>query len=613
MISGKKSEKKYIIGPDVLLAAFLITVAMGVYTFVRYTPYLATNDDVMLKAIVSGEITGAPDAHLIYIMYPLGWILKLLYSIKKSVTWYDFFMSGIHLAAYFLVMIRTGEIFRQSKRGIRISAVALSGLLMLLVDFKYLVLHQYTSLAATLAAVALFYVLSAEERSEEMPVKDSIITGVLLILTLWMRKQVFIMALPLFVIAFVYRLEGRFKVRKLLFPVAVGLLAALSLIVDRAAYSNPEWQQYKTYNDARTDVYDYYMFPPYEENIEEYNNLGITESDMFPLGEWDLALFENCKEDSMSGLAEFTGRVWKNLHYQKWEIRHTAKNVLDLILHQDVQPLGGILTVLSIAAPVILFIMKRRKAAILSLLALLYEGAFVSYFLFRGRFPERVSYGLYLMEFIFLLAVLFNEAEEFMWEKVGDESNSGDDFILEPESAADKKRETAKEHKEKKILKIVEISILAVTAVVFVSLLIRISAFRSEYEEAENLAKEWEECNAYFAANPENIYYLKTNSFAPYGEKMFRKETFEGGNFLRMGTWIMGSPLYKSLMKKNGVEPWNAVITNDNIYYVQASFVDTDWITKFYEGQGKRVTVKETDRMVLSDGTEYVVLSIRGK
>ena len=94
---------------------------------------------------------------------------------------------------------------------------------------------------------------------------------------------------------------------------------------------------------------------------------------------------------------------------------------------------------------------------------------------------------------------------------------------------------------------------------------------------------------------------------------MFRKETFEDGNFLRMGTWIMGSPHYVVQMKKNGAEPWNAIISNDNIYYVQASYVDTDWISKFYEGRGKRVTVKEGDRISLNNNTEYTVLSIREK
>ena len=52
----------------------------------------ASNDDVWLKAIASGSITGFPDGHLIYIMYPLGGFLAFLYGLKPNVAWYDFML-----------------------------------------------------------------------------------------------------------------------------------------------------------------------------------------------------------------------------------------------------------------------------------------------------------------------------------------------------------------------------------------------------------------------------------------------------------------------------------------------------------------------------------------
>ena len=179
-----------------------------------------------------------------------------------------------------------------------------------------------------------------------------------------------------------------------IFPSVIIVIALLSVLADKLAYSGEEWKSFFAYNDARTDVYDYYGFPDYGEYTDEYEALGIKESDLYPLGEWDLALFENCRKDSMQGMADFTGSVWKSIHYQKWEIRHTALNVFNLIIFQDVQPIGWILAIVSVLAPVLLFIAKRRKAAVIILFALLYEGAFVTYFVFRTRFPERVSYGL---------------------------------------------------------------------------------------------------------------------------------------------------------------------------------------------------------------------------
>ena len=434
---GKQNGEKNSIPVTVVTCAIVFTAFIGILTFLCFPPYFATNDDVMLKAIVSGEITGSPEAHLVYIMYPLGLILKLFYSIIKAVPWYDFFMMGMHLIAYVLLIIRVGEVFHDlnktvfskltgneclepnqksfGKAGSFIPALAAiaGGLLLLIVDYKYLVLHQYTSLAATLVAVALFYVLTARIKDGALCLKDCIIVGILLILTLWMRKQVFFMAVPLLVLAVVYRILIGFRKNShgnkgekalegnqsnvqtdnreteqkndsgkayrqnygkwFIFPSVIIVIALLSILADKLAYSGEGWKSFLAYNDARTDVYDYYGFPNYGEYTDEYEALGIKESDLYPLGEWDLALFENCRKDSMQGMADFTGSVWKSIHYQKWEIRHTALNVFNLIIFQDVQPIGWILAIVSVLAPVLLFIAKRRNAAVIILFALLYE------------------------------------------------------------------------------------------------------------------------------------------------------------------------------------------------------------------------------------------------
>lgn len=616
---GKQNGKTNSIPMTVLISAIVFTALIGILTFVCFPPYLATNDDVMLKAIVSGEITGSPEAHLIYIMYPLGLILKLFYSITKAVPWYDFFMMGIHLATYVLLMIRVGEVVIDLNNRFAPALVSIAGgLLFLIVDYKYLVLHQYTSLAATLVAVALFYVLTARIKDGALSLKDCIIVGILLIMTLWMRKQVFIMSVPLFVLAVVYRvLEGFSKkshstkgekdtednqsnvqvvsqeslrecdsgktdrqnhMKWLIFPTVIIALVLLSILADKLAYSGEEWKSFLAYNDARTDVYDYYGFPNYGEYTEEYDALGIKESDLYPLGEWDLALFENCKKDSMQEMADFTGSVWKSIHYQKWEIRHTAVNVLSLIIFQDVQPIGWILAVVSVLAPVLLFIAKRRKAAVVILFALLYEGAFVTYFVFRTRFPERVSYGLYLMIFAFILAVVLRELEGIL-----------------------------KENRIQKIMRVVPIAIIVILTV---SAIIRIRLFQPTYEETRLQALNWEECNSYFANHSEKVYYLKTATFAPFGEKMFKTSTFEEGNILRMGTWIMGSPLYDAQLRTRGNKPWEAIVTDEKIYYVQDPAIDTEWIVNFYKGQGMDVTVETVDGIMTSDGRVFPVYDI---
>ena len=85
----------------VCMAAIVISVFFG-YSF-------STNDDAMLRSLVEGSYTGTPEAHLIYIMYPLGYIGKILYRLLPAIPWYDIFMVGMHYISWILVLGRIGE------------------------------------------------------------------------------------------------------------------------------------------------------------------------------------------------------------------------------------------------------------------------------------------------------------------------------------------------------------------------------------------------------------------------------------------------------------------------------------------------------------------------
>ena len=76
--------------------SLFLTIVSAVVITSQFTYLCDTNDDVLLRSIVSGTFTGMPDAHLIYIMYPLGLILKALYQLSPNVPWYDGFMIGLH-------------------------------------------------------------------------------------------------------------------------------------------------------------------------------------------------------------------------------------------------------------------------------------------------------------------------------------------------------------------------------------------------------------------------------------------------------------------------------------------------------------------------------------
>ena len=583
MEQNKLSHKDHI---AVFITACICLGLFCVYAFSGHKLFFATNDDVMLKAILTGDITGKPDAHLIYVMYPLGWILKNLYTAFGRIPWYDLFITGIHLAAYFLVMIRTGCVFGQRKRE-RILYTASAGLVFLTIDFPYFIWHQYTSLAATLAAVSLYYYLTAKKDENGLKIGEQIVIGLFFILSLWLRKQALIMALPLFALALLFRFNGKIKPKKLVLPVVLLAVGIISVCVEKGAYSSAEWQKFLSYNANRTDVYDYYLLPSYQENVQKYNDLGIYENDMYPLGEWDLGLFPGYQEKNMEKLATLSGDAWKDLHYQKWEIKHTLKSVWNLIVHQDIQPIGRILTALTILSVPALLVLKRKKAALMVLLGVLYEGVFVTYFVFRTRFPERVSYGLYLLEFFFIVGIWFGS------------------FVNDP---------VKKERKKRKFLPPLAAFIFFFMVGV---LTVRLIMFSGPYTKYVNKTNEWKTANTYFAAHSDNIYFLKTASFGSYGEEMFTGNTYEGGNILRMGSWIMGSPLYGKKVSSLALteDVWEALPVQENVYYVQDSVVPTDWLEAFYDEdtgvKAQKTVVSAEEAVPLGDDKTMTIVSVK--
>ena len=70
--SGRREH--YILAAVSVLVIFLLFVF-----FRRLSPFVyETNDDLFLRMIASGEMTGVPEAHLHFISYPAGLLLSLL-------------------------------------------------------------------------------------------------------------------------------------------------------------------------------------------------------------------------------------------------------------------------------------------------------------------------------------------------------------------------------------------------------------------------------------------------------------------------------------------------------------------------------------------------------
>ena len=64
------------------------------------------NDDVAMRNVAAGVITGSPDAHLLHIKYLLGLVIAGFYRLLPGFDWYGLALIGIMLFSLVMVLYR---------------------------------------------------------------------------------------------------------------------------------------------------------------------------------------------------------------------------------------------------------------------------------------------------------------------------------------------------------------------------------------------------------------------------------------------------------------------------------------------------------------------------
>ncbi len=566
--------------------SLILTVLAAVVITSQFTYLCDTNDDVLLRSIVSGTYTGTPDAHMIYIMYPLGMILKGLYQLSPSIPWYDGFMIGLHYVCWFLLAARVGSLFENKwKKSI---AVILSYAAIVLIDLRYMVMHQYTVLAAVVGCVALLWILTDKSESTASFIRNHIVTVLALTLCLWLRNQVFLMLMPFVGFAVILRVckadkkeNKKYIARYACALAVVGIILLTTFGIEKAAYSSQEWQEFLAYNKARTDVYDFYQTPPYELYKETYTELGFDEYEALVLGTHNIGLMPEVDTETLETMADLSKdfKVWQEQYYSVY--RKTLFSLMDSVLYNPVQPVGTVLVMLYVATFLVSAIKDRKKDAVAILTVGVFQCVFVAYFLYQNRFPERVSYGFYLMQVIFLAGI---------W--------------LQNISNINVKRN------EKKYFWKTIVTLLIVAVGINAGMYCYKTALDRNRERAA-IATEWECIKLYCSQHSGQQFFMKTNAVGAYCETMFSDNRVETDNMHYLGTWLLQSPLYAKRLDKAGIDNCGSYLAeNANGCMLQLGTETTDWLTEFYHERGYSGTIEITDSIMLPDGSGLSVLQM---
>ncbi|MBR5360369.1 MAG: hypothetical protein IK123_05705, partial [Lachnospiraceae bacterium] len=261
--------------------------------------YYDLNDDVMIKDILSGIYTGKPDAHNNQMLYPISVLIAGLYRSNAGIPWFGLFEIICMAVSFVLITFRimlTIDRYLTRVLCALFLMILFAGLMM-----WEMVNIQYTIVAGVLTAAAAVMLYTGDPVGVSDEEKDSKGESRATVYELKTFVRMNIPSIILVVVAFNIRSELVLLLSPVLAAVAISkwseesrkndafvicgylgvflsicLLLLCSLGIDRAAYSLPEWKEYRRFFDVRTELYDFTGVPDYDDNVSFYEAEGIT-------------------------------------------------------------------------------------------------------------------------------------------------------------------------------------------------------------------------------------------------------------------------------------------------------------------------------------------------
>ncbi len=405
--------------PPLLRDLFFLLLLIAFYAveLLVIKPVDGINDDWGMYSILSGAYTGTPDAHVMFFLYPLSWLLAKLYTLQSGIPWYGLFQHGVQILSLFAVYRRSLRIIQKRRPAIAfpVPALALFLFLFFLVDLNVLSEAQYTTTAGVAAAAALFCFITARvNQSNRGFFLDNIPTFFFAWISFSMRQNIFYLMLPMAGMLWLAKWiigcrNGCRNASGKLLGFALILLLGMGLLwgADAIAYSPSEWADFRKINHYRERVGDFYTWPEYEECPEALEALGLDEEAYMyrksgaPLIGYDMSVTD-----------------WKQMHdiarscylartSLKSRLGNIAVGAVSVFLYQDgMQPANLLAGLLLLLVPVLIFLSRNASALFVYLMYLCGRCVSWGYVLYEGRFPKRIIQPLITVDFLILLGIL---------------------------------------------------------------------------------------------------------------------------------------------------------------------------------------------------------------
>lgn len=575
---------------DGLLAGVFLLLLFGVLA-IRYDFYFDLNDDVLMKDILSGVYTGTPEGRNMQMLYPLGLLISLFYFVLEAPV-YGTLLFLAQAGALWIVLSRTLSVLK--KLWIKIAVLLTETLFFFCALGYYLVNVQYTVTSGLLAAAAVFWFMTVPDQKNPLDfIRKNLTAIVLSVVSFCLRTEMFLLLLPLLGVAGLCRWSMEKKIfTKENWLKYCGVLGSilfamvLCLAVDHLAYSSFEWQDFRTFFDERTELYDYQkdVIDNYEENKEVYDAAGVTASQWTLLSNYNFGIEDEIDSTLLGSLKEAAlTRPGADSYFKVsasdalWNLRNRH-----LFGMQDM-PLNYAFLGLFLAL-ILISLKKGRRKVFFQALTCMGAGIFLWMFLLlRGRTPERITVPLYFCGILILTGLLF-------WQLSEDK----------------KKNDLKAEESGKNEITFIKKELAAFLAAVFGLILVLVVSLQSLPDTLKKLdakaaeRRENDRINEavmdYCDAHEKQLFLADVYSTVSFSEKLFEPAKAETANYDLLGGWLVKSPLTVEKLRQFGYASMEeAVKSGENVRLLSEKEQSMDWLTDYFMEQGIEIRILKVD------------------
>ena len=559
------------------LTASLLTLLFFGFLALRFDFCYDLNDDVLIKDILSGVYSGAPDGHTMQLLYPLGAVLSFLYRLLP-VPVFGLFLIACQGVSVWVILRRTAGMCRGLVG--RIALPAAESLFLLAAFGGHMLFLQYTVTSGLLAGAAVFWLLTG--RQEEEPflagrfIGQNVPALVLYWLAFCLRPEMGLLLLPLAGTAGLCLWAQRppFFSRENLAAYAglfLILAAGMGLFwgMDGLAYRSQDWKEFRRFFNARTELYDYQLdlINNYGENEEIYRALDIAPQQQKLLETYNFGADDSIDADWMEGLQDAAaGREGGGIFRQTvgealWSLRHRFLSSGDFPLNLAV--LTAFVCLLGLGA-------RRGSRGLLwqAPLCLAAGGVSWMFLLLRNRPETRVVDPLYLAQFLVFWGLLLKCSADRAKGREGRKGRWDGCQKALPGAVA------------------VFLAVLAAVRLPF-----SLTEMEGEFWRREETNRIQQEVMAYCSARPETLFLEDVYSTVAYSETIWvdRDKPF---NYDLLGGWLVKSPLTQKKLSAFGFSGMEeAVHSTEGVLLLSDVESGMEWLEDYFAFRQEAVSL----------------------